>query len=154
MACVTTKFVFAIQAMTGITNHKMIELFSTIWINVIWIINAELDRYLDPYCAGRAYYSNYADAMCTKAEVDWTNVDSDHAWVQIWLDICKKAPFKINGSLLEDPVKLTQAKAQIDTMMQQIDPTWNPHQKLEFSKLCVRTTLSQIGQITSSIEKQ
>ena len=62
--------------------------------------------------------------------------------------------FKINGSLLEDPVKLTQAKAQIDTMMQQIDPTWNPHQKLEFSKLCVRTTLSQIGQITSSIEKQ
>ena len=71
------------------------------------------------------------------------------AWMlhNLWL-------FKVNGSLLEDPVKLTQAKAQIDTMMQQIDPTWNPHQKLEFSKLCVRTTLSQIGQITSSIEKQ
>ena len=38
--------------------------------------------------------------------------------------------------------------------MQQLDPTWNPHQKLKFFKLCVRTTLSQIGQITSSIEKQ
>ena len=68
----------------------------------------------------------------------------------------KKAPrgpglFKVNGSLLEDPFKLIQAKAQIDTMMQQLDPTWNPHQKLEFFKLCVRTTLSQIGQITSSI---
>ena len=50
--------------------------------------------------------------------------------------------------LLEDPLKLIQAKAQIDTMMQQLDPTWNPHQKLEFFKLCVRTTLSQIGQIT------
>ena len=44
--------------------------------------------------------------------------------------------------------------AQIDTMMQQLDPTWNPHQKLEFFKLCVRTTLSQLGQITSSMEKQ
>ena len=31
-------------------------------------------------------------SMCTKAEVDWTKVDSDHAGVQIWLDICKKAP--------------------------------------------------------------
>ena len=98
-------------------------------------------------------------SMCTKAEVDWTSVESDHAGVQIWLDICKKAPrgpglFKVNGSLLEDPLKLMQAKAQIDTMMQQLDPTWNPHQKLEFFKLCVRTTLSQIGQITSSIEKQ
>ena len=92
-------------------------------------------------------------SMCTKPEVDWTMVDSDHAGVQIWLDICKKAPrgpglFKVNGSLLEDPVKLTQAKAQIDTKMQQLDPTWNPHKQLEFSKLCVRTTLSQIGQIT------
>ena len=29
-----------------------------------------------------------------------------------------------------------QAKAQIDTMMQQLDPTWNPHQMLEFFKLC------------------
>ena len=50
-------------------------------------------------------------------------------------NICKKAPrglglYKVNCSLLEDPLKLIQAKAQIDTMMQQLDPTWNPHQKL------------------------
>ena len=54
---------------------------------------------------------------------------------------------------IEDPLKLMQAKAQIDTMMQQLDPTWNPHQKLEFFKLCVRTTLSQIGQITGGFEQ-
>ena len=30
--------------------------------------------------------------MCTRAEVDWTKVDSDHAGVQILLDNCKKAP--------------------------------------------------------------
>ena len=33
-------------------------------------------------------------------------------------------------------------------MLQQADPTWNPHEKLEFFKLCVQTTLSQMGQIT------
>ena len=48
--------------------------------------------------------------MCTRAEVDWTKVESDHAGVQIWWDICKKATrgpglYKVNGSLLEDPLK-------------------------------------------------
>ena len=48
--------------------------------------------------------------MCTRAAVDWTKVDSDYAGVQIWLDICKKAPrgpglFEVNESLHEDPVK-------------------------------------------------
>ncbi len=62
-------------------------------------------------------------------------VYSDHAGVQIWLEILKKAPrgpglFKLNGSLVEDPLKLAQAKTQIDTMMQQADITWNPNQKL------------------------
>ena len=51
-------------------------------------------------------------------------------------------------------VKLVQAKAQIETMMQQADPTWNPHEKLEFFKLCVRTTLSQMGQITANGAKE
>ena len=39
-------------------------------------------------------------------------------------------------------------------MMQQMDDTWNPHIKLEFFKVCVRTTMSALGQKTSSIEKQ
>ena len=54
----------------------------------------------------------------------------------------------MNRSLLDDPVKLIQAKAQIDTMMQQLDPTRNSYQKLEFFKICVRTILAQMGQIT------
>ena len=36
----------------------------------------------------------------------------------------------------------------------QLDSTWNPHLKMEFHKICVRTTLAQIGQIISSLEKQ
>jgi hypothetical protein len=38
--------------------------------------------------------------------------------------------------------------------MQQLDPTWNPHLQLEYFKVCVRPTLSTLGQITSSIEAQ
>ena len=46
-------------------------------------------------------------SMCTKAEVDWTSVESDHAGVQIWLDICKKAPrgpglFKVKQQRIKD----------------------------------------------------
>ena len=94
-------------------------------------------------------------SMCTRAEVDWTKVESDHAGVQI----CKMAPrgpglFKVNGSLLDYPLKLVEAKAQIDTMIQQLDPTRNPHQKLDFFKLCVRTILARMGQITSSLENK
>ena len=33
-------------------------------------------------------------------------------------------------------------------MMQQMDDTWNPHMKLEFFKVCVRTTMSALGQKT------
>ena len=44
-------------------------------------------------------------------------------------------------------MKLQQTREQINTMMQQLDPTWNAHQQLDFSNLCVRTTLSKMGQI-------
>ena len=39
-------------------------------------------------------------------------------------------------------------------MMQQMDHTRNQHMQLELFKMCVRTTLSQLVQITSSMEKQ
>ena len=39
-------------------------------------------------------------------------------------------------------------------MMQQMDPTWHPHMKLEYFKTCVRLTMMTLGQMTSSVEKQ
>ena len=97
--------------------------------------------------------------MCTHAENDWSLGGSDHAAVKIWLDVrhkTKRGPgmFKVNGSLLEDPIKLQAAKQNIANMMQQIDHTWDPHMTLEYFKTCIRSVLSQIGQVTSSIEKQ
>jgi hypothetical protein len=61
--------------------------------------------------------------MCTNTMVDWNLIDSDHARVRIWLDICKKEPrepglFKVNRSLLEDPDKLLWANENINIMMQ------------------------------------
>jgi hypothetical protein len=57
------------------------------------------------------YASSGKAAMCTKTLVDWNLIDSDHAGVRIWLDLCKKEQrgprlFKVNGSLLEDLTKL------------------------------------------------
>ena len=70
--------------------------------------------------------------MRTGAEVDWNLIDSDHSGVKLWLDvrkITKRGPglFKVNGSLLENPINLQKANYQINTMMQQMDPIWHPH---------------------------
>ena len=91
-------------------------------------------------------------ALCTEAEVDWNMIDSDHARVKLWLDvrkISKRGPglFKVNGSLQENPTNLQKANDQIHTMMQQMESTWNPHQKLEYYKVCVRPTMMTLGQI-------
>jgi hypothetical protein len=103
------------------------------------------------------FVSSGKATMCTKTLVDRNLTDSDHAGVRIWLDICEKQPrgpglFKVNGSLLEDPAKLLWSNENINTVMQQLDPTWNPHLQLDFFKVCVRSTLLQLGQMTSSLE--
>ena len=53
--------------------------------------------------------------ICTGAEVGWNLIDSDHAGVKLWLDvrkITKRGPglFKVNGSLLENPINLQNAQ--------------------------------------------
>ena len=61
----------------------------------------------------------------------------------MWLDVrklSKRGPglFKVNGSLLDNPNNLQKANEQINTMMLQMDASWNPHLKLEYFKACAR----------------
>ena len=60
----------------------------------------------------------------------------------------------MNGSLLENPINLQKANDEINTMMQQMDPTWHPHMKLEYFKPCVRTTMQALGHVTKFDLKQ
>ena len=71
--------------------------------------------------------------------------------VKVWLDVRKlnkRGPglFKVNSSLLENPNILQKANEQINTMMQQMDASWNPRLKLEYFKVCVRSTMMAMGQ--------
>ena len=71
--------------------------------------------------------------------------------VKVWLDVRKlnqRGPrlFNVNSSLLENPNILQKANEQINTMMEQMDASWNPHLKLEYLKVCVRSTMMAMGQ--------
>ena len=66
-----------------------------------------------------------------ETEIDWNLIDSDHGGVKIWLDVrklSKRGPglFKVKGSLLDNPNNLQKANEQINTMMLQMDASWNP----------------------------
>ena len=82
-------------------------------------------------------------ARCTGTETDWNIVDSDHAGVKLWLDVRnlnKRGPglFKVNGSLIENPKTLETATEQINTMMQQMDPTYRIRKTMQKSaQLCL-----------------
>jgi hypothetical protein len=72
---------------------------------------------------------------------------SDHAAVEIVVALeqrVNKGPgiTKLNIKLLEDPKIAAQIGMEIEEMMTQTSETWNPHMKLEFLKVAIRTVIS------------
>ena len=45
--------------------------------------------------------------------------------------------------MLDDPIKLMAVKIEIKNMLAQIPETWDPHKKLEFLKVALRTVISE-----------
>jgi exonuclease III len=89
--------------------------------------------------------SNLLGAL-ERAEQDWSFENSDHAAVKITLKIntLTRGPGipRVNTKILEDPKMLKQIEDEINIMMNQTDQSWNPHSKLEFFKVAVRSVLS------------
>ena len=44
---------------------------------------------------------------------------------------------------MENPVKLAEVIAGLGEMMDQIPNDWDPHQKLEYFKMAIRTTMAE-----------
>jgi hypothetical protein len=61
---------------------------------------------------------------------------------------------KVNTAILDDPLVVKQLEEEIISMMSQTDSTWNPHTKLEFLKVAIRsvfyTKVSEIRKVLSS----
>ena len=51
---------------------------------------------------------------------------------------------RVNGTILEDPIKLLTAKNEIKELMDQVPTEWDPHKKLEYFKVAIRTVLSEL----------
>ena len=49
---------------------------------------------------------------------------------------------RVNSVLLDDPLKLTAVIADLNVMMEQVPIEWDPHQRLEFFKMAIRTTMA------------
>jgi len=81
------------------------------------------------------------------ANTDWSFDKSDHAAVVVEIleeNQIERGPgiVKINTRLLEDPKITSQLGIEIEQMMQQCDNSWNPHTKLEFLKVVIRSVFS------------
>jgi hypothetical protein len=82
----------------------------------------------------------------TKAETDWAFETSDHAAVKISIHIDEpiKGPGikKINAEILKENVVEKQIGGEIEEMMEQAGKDWDPHMKLEFMKVVIRSVFS------------
>jgi exonuclease III len=93
------------------------------------------------------FVSGSVASKITGASVDWAFESSDHAAVKIDFTFehePKKGPgiVKVNTRILDDPNIALQIGAEIEEMMRQTDDSWNPHAKLEFLKVAIRSVFS------------
>jgi len=93
------------------------------------------------------FVSNSVTNKISEATVDWAFETSDHAALKIDFkldNVPERGPgiIKVNTKILEDPVIALQVGTEIEEMMKQTDDSWNPHAKLEFLKVAIRSVTS------------
>ena len=110
---------------------------------------------LDYVFVSREILNNIVDAT-----TDWMFESSDHAAVKIkfkWKNNIIKGPggIRVNISILKDQGEVHKIRSQLEDMMSQIPSDWNPHMKLEFLKVSIRSILSErIAKIRSELREE
>jgi hypothetical protein len=91
--------------------------------------------------------SNSIVSKISGASIDWAFESSDHASVKIDFTF-EEEPVRgpgivrVNNKILDDPVVVLQIGTAIEEMMSQTDDSWNPHARLEFLKVAIRSIFS------------
>jgi exonuclease III len=85
-----------------------------------------------------------------KCEVNWAFERSDHAAVVVDFKMpgeCKMGPgiSRTNNTILENPLLVKQLRENLKDYMAQTPVDWNPNTKLEFFKVGIRTTFSEMA---------
>jgi exonuclease III len=93
------------------------------------------------------FVSNSIVSKISGASIDWAFESSDHASVKIDFTF-EEEPVrgpgivKVNTKILDDPAVVLQIGTAIEEMMSQTDDSWNPHARLEFLKVAIRSVFS------------
>ena len=81
---------------------------------------------------------------------NWSLGYSDHAAVELLLDPAGERPqirtriTRLDPALAKDPIARASIVEGVDKMMSDIPDTWDPHMKLEFLKVSIRTTVEKV----------
>jgi len=96
------------------------------------------------------FMSNYLMGRILKVETNWSFEKSDHAAVSCFLNIdekVKKGPgiARLNGRLLDNKELKESIRKKIVELAGQIIPSWNPHIKLEYMKMSIRSAFAEVA---------
>ncbi len=91
-----------------------------------------------------------------KTSTNWGFDTSDHAMVEAVFIVKTdrrrgKGLFRLNAEILDNSLYLAEVRKEIDTQLATMPVTWNPHFKLDFAKMVIR---SVIGLISGSVRKK
>jgi len=106
-------------------------------------------------CFSRLDYIFISEELRTKVikvGLDWCLEKSDHAGVVCNLKIgkeSKKGPgiVKLNVNLLNDEESRLEINKQTRELLSQMPEDWNPHTKLEYTKMSIRSVFANVGGI-------
>ena len=96
----------------------------------------------------RILYSKQAIKML-KVNVDWALSLSDHAMLTCYLllndvkPIAKSRIARLDPSLMKDEAAKAEIITELNDLMSMAPPSWNPHLKLEYLKMSIRTVLEK-----------
>ena len=81
------------------------------------------------------------------AKTDWSLSMSDHAAIEIGLKfkedklVSKSKITRLDPSLLKDREEKEKIIVEVEAMLNEMGDGWNPHLKLEYLKMCIRTVV-------------
>ena len=100
-------------------------------------------------CLDRIFYKKGVVKLLSII-TNWTLSMSDHAAVECVYERineepqCRSRITRIDPTLLNDQDSQSRFREELATMLRQIPATWDPHLKLEYSKMCIRTIAEKL----------
>ena len=109
-------------------------------------------------CLDRIFFRN-SEVKLKSINANWALSQSDHAAVECCYDLAE-APvqernriYRINPHLLNDPNDKNIFCKELESRISEIPSNWDPHMKLEYIKMCIRTISEKLQAEKKRFEK-